>query len=71
MKRHTPILTIKDEPGTPRLQILTRCLECDITIVTHDIDASKIELARAGDYGALSGEDLANAWLKHIAEGRA
>lgn len=63
--RHTPALIVEDEVGTPRLRIVVRCLDCDVTVTDRLIDGSLIERVRAGDYGCASGEEDANAWLAH------
>ena len=50
------------------MRIVTRCLDCDVTVSERDIDASKIPMAGAADFGAMSGTEDAEAWLRHAAE---
>lgn len=65
-KRHLPAVIFKDEPGTPHMRIITRCLECDVTITDRPIDVSKVGLVRAGDLGCAFGEEDGDAWLSHV-----
>lgn len=64
------MLVIDDEVNGPGLRILTRCLDCGITITTRDIDASLIPAVRAGNIAAGMGEEDGEAWLRHARQRR-
>jgi len=76
MSQHTPILIKVDEPDSPRLWIIQRCLECDVEITRHEIHvpdvpagASEDVLNKVADELVHNfGHDDAHAFLEHIAK---
>lgn len=69
---HTPILIVEDQPDTPYMSLVTYCLECQMEIARTDVDASQHGRdPETADWAATRGNADGDAWLNHVAEGRA
>jgi len=65
---HTPVVTMLDEPGTPRMTLVARCIECDVVVTRRPIDVNLISDTEIDDIVTEIGSADAHEFLKHIRE---